>query len=205
MVNRIDICNRALTNIGMEPIESEEAQGAETVLNAYDSELDLLLSAYPWSFARMLRQLSHVEIPPRAHWRYAFKLPADRVGQPTGIYASKEQAGRDEPLKLFEYRDDNGLLCDEPIIWIKYVGRPNPARWPGIFRKCVQLAIEVELAIAVREDKGLRDRKRQELFGSPSQGMDGGLFAEAKNVDAQSTVSQMLESESGDLIDARFM
>jgi len=133
MVNRIDICNRALTNIGCEPIESEEAQGSETVLLAYDAVLDLLLSIYPWSFNRFLRQLSPKEVPPRAHWKYRFAVPSDRVGPLTAIYACKDDVARDMPIKLFEYRGDNDLLADEPVLWVKYPGRPNPAAGPVIF------------------------------------------------------------------------
>jgi hypothetical protein len=69
----------------------------------------------------------------------------------------------------------------------------------------MQMAIEAELSISFREDKGLHDRKKQMLFGTPSQGMDGGLFGEAKNLDGQATSSEILEAEDGDLISVRFM
>ena len=205
MVNRIDICNRALTNIGCEPIESEEAQGSETVLLAYDAVLDLLLSIYPWSFNRFLRQLSPKEVPPRAHWKYRFAVPSDRVGPLTAIYACKDDVARDMPIKLFEYRGDNDLLADEPVLWVKYPGRPNPARWPGYFSHCVQLAIEAKIALSIREDKGLHDRRQQELHGTPSQGLHGGALGDAEGKDAQSTPSESFEAEAGDLVNARFM
>lgn len=203
MVTRIDICNRAMTNTGMEPLESEEADGADTVINIYEASLDLLLSLYPWSFNRQLRQLSSQEEPPGAHWRYRFNLPADRVGPPTAIYTSKEDVDSNRTLRLFAFDGDNGLLADHPVLWIRFPGRPSPAFWPGYFRVLVQTVMERDLAIAGPVDKGLRDRKHQDAFGTPSEHMEGGLMGVARRRDAASTPAQELVSEGGDLIEAR--
>lgn len=202
-MNRIEICNLALTNIGMEPIESENAEGAETVLNAYTSNVNFLISAYPWSFTRRFRELGKPDQPPKSDWRYAYRLPAGRSGPPRAYYSSKADAQRGRALQLFDIVG-NEIHCDEPRLFARFHGPTDPAFWPGYFIKCVQLAIEADLALSVREDKVLQREKLQALFGTPSQGLEGGYFGDAKAIDAQGTPAESLVSEGGDLIEARF-
>ncbi len=204
MTLRIDICNKALSRIGLEPIQSEGADGADSIVNIYDGVTDNLISLYGWHFCDELLRLPRLSLPAdeqrqEIQFKYAFKLPPNRVGPPTSVYDSKKC---DKPLKCFALRGAD-LWADSAEIWIDYVRLPDPLNWPGYFTELVLTAMMSEIALSVREDKSLSQMHYQKAFGTPRDGGMGGLFATARSREASSKPSRSFGQSGGMLLRAR--
>ncbi len=201
---RIDICNQALSRIGLEPIASEGADGADTIINIYDGVCANLISLYDWHFCQGLARLPKLSLPPQdqrqeQQYKYAFKLPPDRVGPPTTVYDEKSC---NVPLKCFALREAD-IWADAEELWIEYVHLPNPLNWPGYFTEMVLTAMMSEIALSVREDKSLSQMHYQKAFGSPREGGMGGLFETARSREASSKPSKAFGRQDSMLLRAR--
>lgn len=200
MTTRIDIINRQLLRIGSEPLQSEQADGADSHLAIYDSVLEDLISRYPWTFCTMTRRLVQKSQAPAQRWLYAYALPSDMLGSPRAVYDSES---RRAPLTDFELSTGE-LQADAASVWMTFQTKPSPVFWPGYFRELVVLAGAAEMALSVREDKTLRDVLRNDCYGTPSQMGEGGLFGQAKNYDAQSKPSPVVAEGVNPLIAVRY-
>jgi hypothetical protein len=202
LVDRITIINRALLRIGSDPLQGENMPGAETHVAVYDSVVDDICSCYPWSFATPTVQLARETDPPAQFWKYAHKLPADLIGPPRAVY---ERSDRAVPLKDFAISGDL-ILSNAPDIRVKYVVTPLPALWPGYFRELIVLAVAAELALAVREDRMLRNQLREDVYGPPAHMGESGKLGVAKNTDAMGHPGESMDGDDGanPLIDVRF-
>lgn len=200
MTTRIDIINRALVRIGEEPLQSEEAPGADTHLAVYDSILEMLLSLYPWSFARAVWRLARLSTAPAQHWAYAYQLPTDLLGAPRAAFNRS-----DRRLPFTDWRlEGRTLLTDAEEVWLEGMRKPVPVYWPGYFRELVTKAIMSELALSVMQDKAIHTALREQVYGSEAMMGEGGLLGQAKAQDAQGQPSAVVAEGSNPLIDVRY-
>ena len=183
-MNRVTIINRALSRIGCLAVQSEAEPGPAGVgvLHTYDSVLEDLLSKYPWHFAKRFAGLTRLAKTPPKGWRSAFMLPPDRLDPPRAYY---EGASEDRPTSRFELALDE-VYADSDTLFAEYRFRADPRYWPGYFRELVVLALAAEYALEIREEVTLRDRLRRDCYGPPEYQGEGGQFAVAAALDAQS-------------------
>ncbi len=198
---RIDLIDSALMRIGSQPMQSEAAPNAAQLLSIYDSITGYCLSANPWSWNTVTRQLPRLSAPPLRYWRYQFEKPADMLGTPRAVYASSDCR---VPFTGFEL--NNGVVeANVENIWLKHDRRSQPVDWAGYFQELIQVALMAEFALSVREDKTLREALHQQAFGTPSEMRQGGLMGVAMGIDAQAKPSPVLNiGGSNPLLDARF-
>jgi len=197
------IANRALARIGALAINSfaEPGPSEHIVPETYFAVLDDLLGKYPWHFTKKRVALERLTEVPLITWAYTFKLPADRLAPPRVIYNS---ASDDRPFTGWEPHGDT-ILSNETQLWAVIQWRPDPDWWPTYFRELVVLAVAAELAGAVREDWALRKSIRAEVYGSEQYQGEGGQFAVATSLDAQSAPSQQIDGGRNPLTEVRYM
>lgn len=199
MTTRIEMINRALQRIGEDPLQSEAVPGAGPYLAVYQSMIELF-AAQPWSFGMTTRRLPRLSLRPEQHWTYAFQLPAAMMASLRAVYPSAECR---TPTTSYDIEADGRLLTDHPDVWIKYRSIADPARWPGDFREAFTLGLMSELALTIREDRQLRDKLRQDAFGSPSDGGVGGALGTALANDNQALPSTVVGAGVNPLLDVR--
>jgi hypothetical protein len=197
MTTRIDIVNRALVRIGASPLVAETDPGADARIMDYDSVVGALLTGYPWYWAQRTRQLQQETAAPASpHWQYQFKLPPD-LGAPRAVYADRLS---DEPTANYEL-SGAALWSNSATIWLRYSMNAPPAQWPPYFAEVVVLAIAAEFALSVREDHVLRDKLRNDVYGSTSG--ESGMLGAAKSVDSQAKPAPQLPVMQSPLIAVR--
>jgi hypothetical protein len=200
MVAKIDIVNAALARIGENIHDGDDEPGAAENLMIFDSTLSYLLTRSDWHFATTTRQLGQMVGAPAQHWKYRYQLPSDMVGAPRAVHTS----GAEGSLTQNFYLTGDELWTDEPAIWMRFLFLPDLRFLPGYFRELLERALMAEFALTIREDAPMRQRLREEVFGPPSHGGDGGLIGEAMNLDAQAKPSQRVSEGYSPLVDVRY-
>lgn len=118
MATSIDICNQALISIGQDPIITMDDSSKQSRLckRLYEPTLETLLREYPWSFAiRRVILAPEVDAPGFGYTR-KFALPTDCM--------RIVSTGLDDDQFVIE---GDGILCDEDVIHLRYVGKPESA------------------------------------------------------------------------------
>jgi hypothetical protein len=196
----VDVLNACLALNGGTPVESRDDPDAVAAWASYDEAVGRVLGGYPWKFLRVTRALARDATPASAQWSYSFQVPADLSGHPRAVYATAD--GR-VPFTEWERAGDK-ILSHEPSLWMRY-GRTTagPDEWPPPVAACIRAALRGELALAIREDARLREAFLVQAFGSPSEGGRGGLYGQARTLDAQAEPSTVLAMGRNPLITAR--
>lgn len=197
----IDIVNRALSRIGALPISSLETPGAAGRIpaNVYNSVRDDILSKYPWQFTLRFAELSRKGAAAN-QWTGEFHLPPDRLALPRAYY---ETAADERPVKRFQlFQTTVCTLTD--TLFADYQVLPEAAHMPPYFVELLVLATAAELALSIREDRTLRDKLRTDAYGSELYQGEGGQFAVAATLDAQSGASPQIDAGHDPVSDARY-
>lgn len=202
-MNHIEICNRALSSIGANPLEHKDAPGDHIVLDAYADVVESTLSGYPWSFCRKVKQLAAYEKPPLIHWKTSWQLPPDRLENPQAYFASRDDVVSYQPVKAFELMGDS-VLCDESALWARYKFRAEPHYWPSYFVSLIIKMIACRLALSIMENQGRYKMLYQEIYGTPRDAGQGGELASCQNRDAQNQAAEFFVAEPGPLEQARY-
>jgi hypothetical protein len=202
MTTRIEICNRALTRIGDQPLQSESAPRADVVLQVYADAIAVLNALTPWSFSRRVIQLAREAAVAPAPRAYQYKLPADRSGPPRAVYNSLDALKADRPYLDYELSKDL-LLTDAEEIFLRYQAIPAIDVWSPLFEMCVITLTAADCAMALHDDEDRRTKLRNEVLGDPRVPGALGLVARAIQADAQGQPSQTLLRSGGPFIDVR--
>lgn len=200
MPDRLTLIQRAQARIGDEPIRSEDDPGADTHIAIYDGTVEDLLSRYPWTFATVTRRLTRLGVTPDAHWPYYYQLPSEMIGAARAVY------DRDDckvPYTRYELTE-NRLATDAENVWLRFTKAVNAQFWPGYFTELLTVVVMSHFALSIREDSVLHTRLQEVAFGPPHMLGEGGLFAQAKNMDAQAQPSPKVAEGSSPLVAARF-
>lgn len=202
---RIDIIDRARLRIGSLPLQSEGAPGGEEAVRLYDDAVRLLVGLKPWSFGRRTFQLAAVDpLPQPAFWKYAYKLPAERIGPPAAVYDTRNGERGGQPFTDWELQGDT-ILTDAATIWATVPILPSPDTWPPLFRECVILQLASMLAAGpLKEDSDLAADLRRQVTGDDRVPGDIGLLQKASTADAQAQPSTVMQIDGGPLIAVRW-
>lgn len=200
-MDKATIINAALSRIGCLPIQSVSSPGPQGhgPLLTYTSVVEAILARYPWHFTKAFTALSRETATPGMGWTSSFLLPADRLALPRAYYAS---ATDDRPLMRFQILG-NSVLTQTDALYCEYQKNWDPAYWPKYFAELVTLALAAEYALEIREDQGLRDRLRRDVYGPAEYMGDGGEMKVAQDLDAQAEASKQVAGGANPLTDIR--
>ncbi|MEH3248499.1 hypothetical protein POV86_04380 [Enterobacter roggenkampii] len=163
MASVIEICNRALSNIGnSRSINSlnEASKEADQCSLHFDACRDAALADFDWNFATKRLALADTNNPP-PDWQYAYQYPTDcvriteimvpGVRNPTAAMRIEYVVGSNEDLtgKL--------IYTDQPKAWLKYVARVTDVNmYDAIFMEALswRLAAAINMALTGSADLG---------------------------------------------------
>ena len=180
----ISICSRALMNLGAAPINSFDQNNdiAKMLKISYPEIRDEIISGYAWECMKVRKELTRTTEEPGGY-RYAFIMPGDLLGGPSGLFPSADARSG---TSAFEVRR-NRVVTDLPRAWIEYQSRRPEAEWPAWFAQLVTAAVAAEIAYTVTDQQSVKDHWEAKAFGTPSDERIGGLMGQAMTIDAQNS------------------
>ncbi|HAO1322245.1 TPA: hypothetical protein IHD35_000564 [Escherichia coli] len=164
MASVIEICNRALSNIGnnrnINSLTEASKEAGQCSLH-FDACRDAALSDFDWNFATKRLALADTDNPP-PDWAYAYQYPTDcvRISEimvpgvryPTAAMRIQYEVGADT--------DGTGKLIytDQPAAWLKYIARVTDVNmFDAIFMEALswRLAAAINMSITGNADLGI--------------------------------------------------
>ncbi len=205
----LDVCNLAIGRIAGDPIETlgEESPLGVFCQRNYGHVKEVVLGKYRWTFANRVVSLARMgigagETAPCAN---KFAKPSDLAG---AVHDWRDTA---DPMRkgrsIYVLESDGALWADEAVVFAEYTAAVVEANWPTWFRQLVVTAFAAELADHAQLRTQARDL-RAEAWGTPSEGGEGGLYAQARNEDARMAPQRQLTAgggvDAGPLVGARY-
>jgi len=202
----LDFCNLAIDKVSGDRIAdfSEESPLGVFCAGNWPQKRAMLLGKYRWTFANSVRLLAAVTPganEPRV-MAYKFTPPADLVG---AVHAFRDHP---DPFSaertLYVLPSDNHFWADEARVYAEYTAARVEALWPSWFVELALYAFAADLA-AHTQNRSLQRDYEQKCWGTPSEGGEGGLYAQARNEDSRQAPQRQLTSgiDDGPLVGSR--
>ncbi|HZL00471.1 MAG TPA: hypothetical protein VFC47_11290 [Caulobacteraceae bacterium] len=202
----LDVCNLALGRIGgvqIDAIDETTPAGAYCIVE-YPQCRDWLIGKYRWSFAVGVAQLSPLAVtPPDCPRTHAYNPPADIVG---AIFDYRTAAQKNAASSLNTEMANGLICCDSPLMFVEYTRRVPENTWPSWFVELARIVFASGLASSVAQNQGLAAALWQTAFGSPQEGLEGGLYGQARNEDSRNAPRREAFAwwDDGALVNARY-
>ena len=189
MPSLVDVCNRAISKVGGQPITAltDAKTAARAVNRCYEVTRDKLLRENNWNFAIKRAQIATDVATPTWGYDYQYSLPADcirviSVDGYTGVNEALGQSGTQEPDYAIE--GQKILLSDDGPIKIRYVARiDDPNEMDEQFQECWAAYMSVEICEEITQSH----TKKQQLIQEYMQ-----LLREAKRGDGIETPGEAI-------------
>lgn len=197
----IEICNNALARFGGGTISSFEgtSQLASTCKRIYEGTRDYLLCVHPWKFCKRKRTLAlDADITPINEWQNAHALPANALSAPLAVFGNNSL----RPNHDYEIYG-NYIYSDYDIVKIDYIARPDESEFPPWFVYFLETATAAKLAVPIADQVSKAQDFRLEAFGSPQENGRGGLYREARRMNALTEPPKSIYSAGSQLVSAR--
>lgn len=164
MINKIDICNMALAQLGQEPIASleQDDERARRCRLFYEPVKQEVLRTHHWGFACGECSLDLLDTLPEGEFPYVYAYPQDCLfvrkvfGAASGGKAAPFQEG---------YRQDRQarvILCALPQARAQYTRNVQDSSvFDAAFVKAFSLALAADLAVSLTGDAALGQRITQ--------------------------------------------
>ncbi len=166
MSNPIKICNKALIQIGAEPIVSfdDNTVESEACEAFYEDIVVEVLTQKQWSFATFTTQLTQLNKESELGYDYVFALPVDYVFIYNRIDFAKYQTINRE------------LHTSRKGITIEYTKRVGENEWPSYFTNIIQYRMAAELCPAITDNSSRTQIMEQKFRTALTKGIaiDGG-------------------------------
>lgn len=186
-MNKVDICNKALTLIDGDYILSldEDSQNARLCKEFFDSSLETLLQEHPWNFALKRATLAQLSTTPAYGYDYQYGLPSDCLRV---VHFQNEEEGYEFII------EDDAVLCDLSTCKITYIySVEDMNKLSPMFRQAFIFYMAAELAPWITN-------AAQFAAGSAQQFMSA--FKKAKTANARE--SRRIKNTDGNWINARY-
>lgn len=185
----VGICNKALLLLGAEAITSfsDGTPGATACSSIYDEVKFTTMGMYPWSFTVAKAQLTRDSNTPQNEWTYQYLLPSDMLlGVPRAVRTSSSPgAGL---FKNWEIAQSSAggivLMTDATEIHIDYQKAVAEGTMPTYFVTLMAYQMAWHLAEVITDQTQKSEYWRTISLGTPSEGLRGGYFRQAANMDA---------------------
>lgn len=199
----LDICNDALIGIGSTPVNdvtNPTTPKEVTCSRMYSLVIGNLFTRHPWSFVNVQRQLQvDPDRPPDGNYAFAYRLPSNLLAGPFAVYADGELQ---QTVACFLVQGDY-VHADYARVDIDYRAAPDPSIWPEYFRTLATVALMARLAKPIADNSDLQTELRIEAFGDENGEGVGGLFRDAKRLDAQTKPTKTIFQNGDPLTTAR--
>lgn len=206
-ISDLTVCNLAIDRVSGDRIDAlgEDSPLGAFCQDSYPHKREVLLGKYRWTFATSVALLAQVEILSGeiAPCAYKYAKPADMVG---AVHAWRDAADPQRASRVpYVIEADGFLWSDEAPIYVEYTADRPEKTWPSWFRQLVVTAFAADLADHCQR-AGLARDLRTEAFGTPGDGGEGGLYAQARNEDARMAPQRQLVSgiDPGPLVASRY-
>ena len=176
-VSEVQICNMALTKIGVDRIISldDAVKQAELCKESYPVIRDEFLGSHPWNFAITRTSLAAESTAPSWGFARQFPLPTDCL-RVLEVYTD-----------LDWHREGNKLLCDETVLYIKYIKKETDvSKYNPTFSEALSCHLAAHLCYSLVQSTTLRDQLLNEAK-SKSQ--------TARSFDAQEGTTQKVRAD----------
>jgi hypothetical protein len=184
--DEVKICTAALTLIGEDPIDTitdPETDVEATCATLLPLVIATLLSKHEWNFANPIRELAvNADEPGKFGYTYAHRLPSDLIAGPFAVYGNNNTR---RPTQNYENANDH-IYSDFEIIHARYRIKPAITIMPIYFIDLIVTVLGMRLAKPVADNTDLATELRILAFGPAELDGKGGMFADAKNIDAKS-------------------
>lgn len=193
----IVICNKALTFLAADPITSfsDGTASADACNRIYKIVKESTIGMYPWSFTLGKQTLARETTTPTSEWSYQFILPNDMVtGVPRAVRASSTAGS--PVIKNFEIgQSANGgtvLFTDELTVTIDYQKTVDEGAMPTYFVTLLAYQLAWHLAQIITDQISQVETWKAIALGTPAEGMRGGYFRQAVNIDSAGQTSSVI-------------
>lgn len=152
MPSKVDICNRALVELGADTIIAltEDSTNARRCNLIYDECRQNLLRDYPWNFAVKQASLARSASDPLFDFQYAYALPAKCI-----------KVLRVDGSPRFSVKG-RFIHCDEESVLLEYIEDvDDPAQYDALFREALSMFIAYKLGYAITASTTLAQEKYQ--------------------------------------------
>lgn len=167
MASEVDICNRALNEIGEDQIMdlSENSKAGRVCKLVYADTRNEVLRAHPWNFAIKRVGLARLTTTPAFEFAFEFQLPADCLR----VLSTNDEL---TPFRI----EGRKLLTNNASVKIEYISRvEDTSQFDSIFVEMLSTRLAAQLAYNLSDNNSLtqlleqkyRDRLRQ------AKSMDG--------------------------------
>jgi len=170
----VDICNIALSRIGVAPISSTSEQSAQAnhCRVFFDLARDSALRAHEWNFATAQIQLTEVATNPFYGWGYCYEYPPNCV-KVRKVGTAEIFIGAD-PANFAVLLDDklgkNRIVSDQEDAYCEYTVQViNSDLFDALFVDALAWRLAAELAIPLRGDPSLQKQAFQNFLAIVSQ------------------------------------
>lgn len=151
MATKTDICNQALGNIGLGPVENIQDGSAEgdACERVFDQMLEEVLEEADWNFASKTVVLGPHATDPPAAWGYRYGLPVDCLRAREILTATSLAGDLPIPYILDALADDTAvtILTNQNFAELRYTGfQRTTSLYPALFRGCLAWRIAAEIS-----------------------------------------------------------
>lgn len=196
----ITICNGALARLGESSIADFTSSDKAIKCGAlYPKYSNMLLTMYPWHFARKKSGGLTQSTTPDNVYDYSYTLPADFL-MLHNAYNSGESGA--VPLSNGYEIFGTEIYTNETSLYIDYIYTVDEDNWPDYFQVFAMTALASLFAFPITDDAEKENFWRQVAFGTPSQGGEGGTYKQAKGIDSRQQPAKKFKGQS--LLAARF-
>ena len=190
MTSVVQICNLALTRIGVQTINSLTEASAQALDCSlfYEPARDALLRQVPWRFAHGRQALALLTETPPPEWTYVYAKPSDMLAaryiEPTGpvvphgaiyphtcYWADRVPTGSvvtstpTVPTAAFELRGQK-VFSHQPDAVLIYTARiEDPTLFDPSFVEALSYRLAADLAISRKDDRATRDMMLRDYQG----------------------------------------
>ena len=160
---KFQICSRALTRIGANPISSFDDSSALAESRVAGREWDILvetlLTEHKWKFAQKEVAINHLTTANKVRFEELWQLPSDILDL-HGVFLVNS-AGDDIPIP-YERMEDR-IACDydeNHTLYVRYTYKASESLWPPYFIDVVSEGLEAVFAGALKRDSKLAEEIR---------------------------------------------
>ena len=191
------ISNKALTFLAADPITSfsDGTASADGCQSIYKIVKESTIVLYPWSFSLGKQTLARETTTPTSEWSYQFALPNDMLsGVPRAVRASTTAGS---PLiKNWEIGQSSVggtvLFSDELTITIDYQKTVDEGSMPTYSVTLLAYQLAWHLAQIITDQISQVETWKAIALGTPAEGMRGGYFRQAVNIDSAGQTSNVI-------------